>query len=191
MRADAKKNYSHLLTVAREVVIEHGVDSSMREIARRAKVGLATLLRHFPTREALFEALLCKNLDALAAKAGELETSKPPDETLVTWFREGVAFTHRYRGVAELMASAHADPDSPLYASCATVHSVGARLLLRAQAEGVARADMDGEDLFALMSSLAWLVGQPGFAARADHLAHLITSAILIQRPFSAVTKAT
>jgi AcrR family transcriptional regulator len=190
MRADAKKNYNHLLTVARDVVTEHGVDASMRDIARRAGVGLATLLRHFPTREALFEALLCKNLDALALKAGELETSKPPDEALVTWFRDGVAFTHSYRGVAELMASAHADPDSALFTSCATVHSVGARLLLRAQAEGTARADMDGEDLFALMSALAWLVGQPAFAPRADHLFDIIASAILTNRPGNDVKKA-
>lgn len=62
MRADAKKNYSHILAVAREVVTQHGADASMRDIARRADVGLATLLRHFPTREALFEALLCTNL---------------------------------------------------------------------------------------------------------------------------------
>src|SRR6201999_4624731 len=74
-RADAKKNYSHILTVAHEVVTEHGADASMRDIARRADVGLATLLRHFPTREALFEALLCTNLDALTQKADELETS--------------------------------------------------------------------------------------------------------------------
>ena len=118
MRADARKNYDHLLAVAHDVVIEHGVDSSMREIARRANVGLATLFRHFPTREALFEALLRMNVDALAQKAGELETSNSPDEALVSWFREGVAFTHIYSGVCALMASAHADPDSALYASC-------------------------------------------------------------------------
>ena len=102
MRADARKNYSHLLAVAHDVVIEHGVDASMREIARRANVGLATLFRHFPTREALFEALLRTNLDALTQKAGELETSNPPDEALVSWFREGVAFTHTYSGVCRL-----------------------------------------------------------------------------------------
>ena len=137
----------------------------MREIARRAGVGLATLLRHFPTREALFEALLRTNLEALTQKAGELETSNPPDEALVSWFREGVAFAHSYSGVVALMASAHEDPDSALYATCAAVHSAGARLLLRAQAEGTARADMDGVDLFALMSALGWLVGQPGVRA--------------------------
>ncbi|QNH16851.1 tetR family regulatory protein [Xanthomonas sp. SS] len=182
MRADARKNYSHLLAVARDVVTEHGADASMRDIARRAEVGLATLLRHFPTREALFEALLRMNLEALTQKAGELEASSPPDEALVSWFREGVAFTHSYSGVVALMASAHADPESALYATCAAVHAAGARLLLRAQAEGTARADMDGTDLFALMSALAWLVGQPGFAPRADHLFDMIAGTILMTR---------
>jgi AcrR family transcriptional regulator len=191
MRADAQKNYSHLLAVARDVVAEQGADASMRDIARRADVGLATLLRHFPTREALFEALLRTNLQALTQKAGELETSSPPDEALVSWFREVVAFVQSYSGVVALMASAHADPDSALYATCAAVSSAGARLLLRAQAEGTARADMDGVDLFALMSGLGWLAGQPGFAPRADHLLQMITSAILTQRPGNKVKKAT
>ena len=191
MRADARKNYNHLLAVARDVVTEHGVDASMRDIARRANVGLATLFRHFPTREALFEALLCTKLDALTQKAAELETSSPPDEALVSWFREGVAFVHSYSGVVALMASAHADPDSALYASCTAVHAAGARLLLRAQAEGTARADMDGDDLFALMSALGWLVDQPSFAPRADHLFHIIASAILTNRSSKNVKKAT
>ena len=190
MRADAKKNYSRLLAVARDVVTEHGVDASMRDIARRAHVGLATLLRHFPTREALFEALLRTNADALTQQAAELETSSPPDEALVSWFRQGVAFTHSYSGVCALMASAHADPDSALHASSTALWAAGARLLVRAQAEGTARADMDGVDLFALMSGLAWLAGQPSFAPRADHLFDLITSAILTNRPSSEVKKA-
>jgi AcrR family transcriptional regulator len=58
MRADARKNYTHLLAVARDVITDNGVNASMRDIARRANVGSATLLRHFPTREALFEAFL-------------------------------------------------------------------------------------------------------------------------------------
>jgi AcrR family transcriptional regulator len=191
MRADARKNYSHLLAVARDVVTEHGVDASMRDIARRAHVGLATLLRHFPTREALFEALLRTNADALTQQAAELETSSPPDEALVSWFREGVEFTHTYGGVCDLMASAHANPDSALHASSTALHDAGARLLLRAQTDGTARADMDGEDLFALMSALAWLAGQPAFASRADHLVHVITSAILTNRSSNHVKKAT
>lgn len=190
MRADAKKNYSHLLAVAGDVVAEHGADASMRDIARRAEVGLATLLRHFPTREVLFEALLRLNVDVLMQQADELEASSSPDDALVSWFREAVAFTHSYSGVCELMASAHDDPDSALHALSTALRTVGARLLQRAQAEGTARADMDGVDLFALMSALGWLVGQPGFAPRGDHLFDLITSAILTTRPANKVRKA-
>ncbi|APG05563.1 TetR family transcriptional regulator [Luteibacter rhizovicinus DSM 16549] len=190
MRADAKKNYSHLLAVAANVVAEHGADASMRDIARRAEVGLATLLRHFPTREALFEALLRMNVDVLMQQADELQASSSPDDALVSWFREAVAFTHSYSGVCELMASAHDDPDSALHALSTALRTVGARLLQRAQAEGTARADMDGVDLFALMSALGWLVGQPGFAPRGDHLFDLITSAILTARPGNKVRKA-
>jgi AcrR family transcriptional regulator len=190
MRADAKKNYNHLLAVARGVVSEHGADASMRDIARRANVGLATLFRHFPTREALFDALLRTNADALTQLAAELETSRSPDEALVSWFREAVAFTQTYSGVCALMASAHADPDSALHASSTALWAAGARLLLRAQAEGTARSDMNGADLFALMSALAWLAGQPVFAPRANNLFHLITSGILTNRPGRDVKKA-
>lgn len=179
MRADARKNYSHILAVARAAISEHGADVSMRDIARRSEVGLATLLRHFPTREALFEALLCTNLDALTQKAGELETSDAPGEALMTWFREWLAFAQSYRGIVAMMSAAHTNPESALYASCAAVHAASAGLLLRAQAEGTARADMNGDDLFALMTALGWAVDQPSFAPRADHLVDLITSAIL------------
>ncbi|MBB5408276.1 AcrR family transcriptional regulator [Paraburkholderia sp. Clong3] len=191
MRADARKNYSHLLAVARDVVTEHGADASMRDIARRADVGLATLFRHFPTREALFEALLRMNVDELIQQAAKLETSNPPDEALVSWFREGVAFVRSYSGICALFATAHADPDSALHASSTALRSAGARLLRRAQAEGTARADIDGVDLFALMSALGWLDGQPGFAPRGDHLFHIITSAILTNRSSNDVEKAT
>jgi hypothetical protein len=136
----------------------------------------------------LFEALLRTNLDALTEKAGELETSSPPDDALVSWFGEVVAFVQGYSGVVALMASAHADPSSALYATCAAVHSAGARLLLRAQTEGTARADINGEDLFALMSALGWLGGQPSFAPRAANLFHLITSAILTDPPSNDLT---
>jgi AcrR family transcriptional regulator len=182
MRADARKNYSHILTVAREIVAEHGTEASMRDIARRADVGLATVLRHFPTREALFEALLCTNLDTLTGRADELGTSSAPDEALVTWVREWVAFAQSHKGVVAMMAAAHTNPGSALYASCAAVHAASARLLCRAQTEGMARADMNGDNLFALMTALGWAVDQPSFAPQADHLLRLMMSAILTDR---------
>ncbi|KQV16775.1 TetR family transcriptional regulator [Rhizobium sp. Root1203] len=187
MRSDAKKNYDHLLTVARDVVAEHGTDVSMRDIARRAEVGLATLLRHFPTREALFEALLRTNLDALTQRAGELEASTPPAEALLTWFHEWIAFTKSHKGVVALMAAAHTNPDSALYASCAALHAASARLLLAAQGKGTARIDITGDDLFGLMSALGWLVDLPSFAPRAGHLVDIVASAILTNEHSDAV----
>ena len=178
MRADAEKNYNKVLAVARDVFSEHSADASMRDIARRSGVGLATLLRHFPSRDALFEALLCTNLDALTQRADELEKAASPDEALVSWFREWVAFAQSYRGVVAMMAAAHTNSESALYASCAAVHSASARLLRRAQALGKARNDINGDDLFALMAALGWAVDQPSFAPRAEHLSRIIANAI-------------
>jgi hypothetical protein len=90
-----------------------------------------------------------------------------------------VAFARSYKGVVGMMASAHTNPGSALYASCAAVHSASGRLLARAQAAGAAREDMNGDDLFALMTALGWAIDQPSFAPRADHLVRLITSAVL------------
>ena len=178
MRADAKKNYDHLIAVARDVITEQGADASMREIARRAQVGMATLLRHFPTRESLFEALLHIKVEELTSQAAELESSSLPDVALMTWFREGVAFTQSYSGICTWLASAHSDPDSALHAASTKLRTAGGRLLARAQAEGTARADVDGVDLFAMMAGLAWLLGQTAFASREDHFLTLIGDAL-------------
>jgi AcrR family transcriptional regulator len=179
MRADARKNYDQLLTVATTVVAEQGANASLRDIARRADVALATLYRHFPTREALLEALLRTGFDELAARADELETSSSPQNALAWWLRECVTWAHQYRGVTELMVAAIEDAESALHASCVTMRAAGTRLLTRAQAEGTARADLDGTDLFALVGALAWLGDQPALAARADHLFGVVSGAIL------------
>lgn len=182
MRADAKKNYHHLLAVGRQVVTEHGAEASLRDIARKAGVGLATLYRHFPTREALLDALLRDSLDELTRRAIVLETSTSPNEALVSWFSDGVAFVQRFSGAVNLMAAALSDKDSALHASCVAVRSAGAALLLRAQTEGAARQDIDGTDLFALMGALGWLGDQPLFAPRASHLFEIVADAILKKR---------
>jgi AcrR family transcriptional regulator len=182
MRADAKKNYDHVLAVARDVFTEQGADASLRDVARKAGVGLGTLYRHFPTREALLEALLRASFDALTARAGELETSGSADDALVSWLRETIAVTHSHHGVITSMMAAIADLNSALHASCVTLRASGARLLARAQAEGLARLDIDGADLFALVGALAWLNDQPSHAPRADHLFSVIASAILLNR---------
>ncbi|MFG6200268.1 TetR/AcrR family transcriptional regulator [Nonomuraea sp. JJY05] len=179
MRADARKNYDQLLAVASAVVTEEGADASLRDIARRAGVGLATLYRHFPTREALLETLLRTSFDELTTRADELETSNSPEDALVSWLRDCVACAHEYRGVVTLMMAAIEDAESALHTSCVTMRAAGTRLLARAQAAGTARTDIDGTDLFALVGALAWLNDQPSLAPRADHLFGIISSTIL------------
>jgi AcrR family transcriptional regulator len=179
MRADARKNHDQLLAAAREVVTEHGADASLRDIARKAGVGLGTLYRHFPTREALLETLLREGFDELAVRAAELEATSPPRDALVAWLRECVGFAREYRGVTELMVAAIEDPGSALHESCVSMRGAGTRLLVRAQDGGAARTDLDGTDLFALVAALAWLGDQPGLAARAGHLCDVVTGAVL------------
>ena len=112
MRADAQKNHDHLLVVAHDVVVEQGAEASLRDVARRARVGLGTLYRHFPTREALLDELLRTSFDDLAGRARELENSSTPEEALSAWLRQCVACAHEYRGVTSLMMAAIEDPKS-------------------------------------------------------------------------------
>lgn len=182
MRADAEKNHRHLLAVASEVVAERGADMSLRDVARRAGVGLGTLYRHFPTREALLDALLRDGFEELAAYGAELEGSVSPEEALTSWLRRCVAGAREYRGITTLMMAAIEDPGSALHASCVTMRAAGTRLLSSAQAAGVARSDIDGTDLFALIAALAWLNDQPSTISRADHLFDVLASAILSKR---------
>jgi len=180
MRADAKKNYEHLLAVARKVITEQGNDVSLRDIARKAEVGLGTLYRHFPNREALLEALLRTSFEALAARADELQTSGDSANALIMWFQEVVAFTHEHRGVIAPMVSAIDDDHSALHTSCVSLRSAGAALLSRAQADGKARVDLDGTELFDLIAAVAWLREQPSHSSRADRIFGIITGAILV-----------
>ena len=190
MRADARKNYDRLLAVGRDVVAEYGAEASLRDVARRADVGLGTLYRHFPTREALLEALLRTNVDELTAHAADRETSSTPADALASWLRDSVALTHQYRGVAGLLTAAMEDTESALHSSCVALHDAGTRALDRAHAAGVARADVDGTDLFALVASLAWLYDQPSLAPRADHLLAVVSDAVLTPRADSDADRA-
>jgi AcrR family transcriptional regulator len=179
MRSDAKENYHHLLSTARAVIADEGVDASLRDIARKAGVGLATLFRHFPTREALLDSLLRDSLEELTRKAAALEGAASPAEALVCWLRDAVAFVRAYSGVVTMMSAALSDPASALHASCENLRSAGTRLLVRAQEAGEADKSMTGSDLFALIGALGWLGDQASFAPRSEYLFDIITSAVL------------
>src|ERR1700756_4745030 len=98
MRADAQRNYAKLLGAASAAFVESGADDvSLEEIARRAGVGIGTLYRHFPTRQALLEAVYLGQVEALSARADELLASDSPEEAFAAWLRALVGFSSTKR----------------------------------------------------------------------------------------------
>jgi AcrR family transcriptional regulator len=191
-RADAQRNYERLLSVAREVVDEQGTQASLRDIARRAGVGLGTLYRHFPTRDALLEALLRQGFDRLAAKAEALAGSRSPDEALMEWLRDFTRNSTAYRGLPGSMMALLADEHSPLHASCQAMRDAATRLLKRAQDTGHIRPDVDGTDLFALVNAIGWIAEQaPTLAARRDRLFSLVMDGLAGQPPATLAREVT
>src|ERR1700760_5172578 len=83
-RADARRNYDKVIAAAREAFAEGGTSTSLEEIARRAEVGIGTLYRNFPNRQALLEAVYVGELDDLCSAAAEMDGLEPWD-ALVTW----------------------------------------------------------------------------------------------------------
>jgi AcrR family transcriptional regulator len=160
MRADARRNYERLLGEADSAFARHGTDASLEDIARRAGVGIGTLYRHFPTREALLEAVLHDRFTALTALARELAASLPPRAALAEWLREFSARATAYRGLPGSVLATMEDEASQLYSSCHAMRAAGAELLRHAQRDGVVRADADPTDVFVLACSLAWAIEQ-------------------------------
>jgi AcrR family transcriptional regulator len=177
-RADARRNHERLLAAAGDVVAEQGTQASLREVARRAEVGLGTLYRHFPTRDALLEALLRQRFDDLAEAARELADAAP-EQALTEWLRRFLAGSTTYRGLATSMMATLGDEGSPLSASCHAMREAAGALLLRAQESGHVRSDVDRLEVFALVSALGWIADEaPVLADRTEHLFSLVMDAL-------------
>ncbi|MFG1709496.1 TetR/AcrR family transcriptional regulator [Nonomuraea sp. M3C6] len=177
-RAHAQRNRELLLTAARDAFAVHGTDASLRDVARRAGVGIGTLYRHFPTREALLEALLDSNFDTLRQRAEDLLDSpaRPPHDALLAWLGELAAGARTYQGLPQSIMAALANEGSELHASCAAMQASGARLLHRAQEAGQVRADVTVYEVIALALGLAWAAQQPG--GPADLMGRLLSTAM-------------
>ncbi|MEQ4206287.1 helix-turn-helix domain-containing protein [Actinopolymorpha sp. B9G3] len=183
MRADARRNYERLLAVARDVFAEHGTDASLRDVARRAGVGIGTLYRRFPTRESLLEAIVRDGFDNLRTSAQELLGAQLPRDALLTWLRQLAAGSATFRGLPESVMAALHDEDSELHASCQAMRTAGAQLLDRAQRSGAVRADVTADELLALAAGVAWVSKQsPGGAALVDRLLTLANDGLATER---------
>ena len=94
-RADAARNYDRLVTAARETFAEHGTDSSLEEIARRAGVGIGTLYRRFPSRTALLEAVYVEEIQSVCDRAYDCDRELEPFDALAAWLRSFLGYGFR------------------------------------------------------------------------------------------------
>jgi AcrR family transcriptional regulator len=157
LRKDAARNREKLLAAAVELFAERGTEGSLEEVAKRAGVGIGTLYRHFPTRDALVEAAYRNEVAQLRAAADELLAELPPDEALEAWMRRFVDYGSAKRGMRDALQSI-AGGGSDLFADTRGQVVEAVAVLLRAGAEaGTLRADVEPEDVLRAMSAI-WLV---------------------------------
>ncbi len=157
-RADARRNYEKVLAAAREAFAEGGEATSLEDIARRAGVGIGTLYRHFPNRQALVEALYVHEVEELARSAEELDGADPW-EALNSWFERLMGYLATKRALAAELTN-YLDADAPLFQACRTsLFAAGEPLLKHAQEAEVVRADVDFSDVLHMVIGISKLPG--------------------------------
>ena len=154
-RADARRNYERLLAAATAAFAEHGADDvSLEEIARRAGVGIGTLYRHFPARQALLEAVYRDQVDGLDALGAKLLTAESPGAALGEWLRAFVAFGRTKRSLSAALVST-VGRDAAFISECSMIlRRRTEELLGRAQDAGEARQGVQAGDILRLTHGL-------------------------------------
>jgi AcrR family transcriptional regulator len=164
-RADAVRNRERVLEAAKMVFSAGGAEASLEAVARTAGVGIGTLYRHFPTREALFEAVYRREVQQLADLAEQLKQKEEPIEALRQWMRSNVTFVATKKGMSAALAlAAYKNPE--LYSHTFERLTRAAGMLLdRAVAAGEIRADISPEDLLRALVGMCYMHDRPGWQA--------------------------
>ena len=164
-RIDALRNRERLLAAAKAVFSAGGPEASLEAVAKRAGVGIGTLYRHFPTREALFEAVYRREVDQLADLAEQLKDDAAPAEALRRWLRSNVAFVATKKGMAAALAlGAPRSPELAAYLFERLTKALGL-LLDRATAAGEIRGGINPEDLLRTLIGMCIIHERPGWQA--------------------------
>jgi AcrR family transcriptional regulator len=152
-RADARRNRARLLDVAEDVFATRGVGASTEDIAAAAGVGIGTLFRHFPTKEALLEAVFVERLRRLAAEAEHLASldGVHAGDAFFTFFRHVLDQARGKTALADALASAGIDLEHTAADLKPYLHSALEHLLTRAQQAGAVRGDISIAELLALL----------------------------------------
>ncbi|HEV2460551.1 MAG TPA: helix-turn-helix domain-containing protein [Ktedonobacterales bacterium] len=177
LRADARQNYERLVEAAAASIAELGPNVSLEEVAKRAGVGIGTLYRHFPNRQALLEAVYRDQVNANCARGRELLATTPPGEALLLWLHSLLTYNLSMRGLKEALMAGEVSPQT---SECkAMMHGVGGELLSRAQEGGAVRRDIEITDLLRLVHSIALMV-EPGAegTARAERIFEVMVAGL-------------
>jgi AcrR family transcriptional regulator len=153
-RADAARNYDKLLAAAREAFTSEGEDASLEGIARRADVGIGTLYRNFPTRQALLEAVYIEEVEGICRAVQEFD-GEDPWAALTGWLRRFADYAETKKALAgELMA--YMDEGSEVFLHCRhAIKAAGTPLLEAAQRSGDVRPDVRFMDVVRMIGGIA------------------------------------
>jgi AcrR family transcriptional regulator len=174
MRADAQRNRDLLLTAAVAAFSRDEPEITLESIARDAGVGIGTLYRHFPSREALVEAAYRSELGRLCDAVPGLLASRPADQALRAWMAMFLEYMTTKRGMSEALRKVIASGGDPFAESRARLLAAFAALMQAGAKDGTLRADLDPADLMASMSGVSLAAGDPGQRAQAGRLLDLL-----------------
>ena len=180
-RADARRNYEKVLAAAREAFAEGGESTALEEIARRAGVGIGTLYRNFPNRQALVEALYVDEVEEVCRVAAELEGADDPWEALSSWFERFIGYIATKQALASELVN-YMGKDAPLFTSCRTLlWTAGEPLLKRAQESGVVRPDVSIGDVMQMVMGISKIpTSEPG---QAQHIVRVALDGLRYRPP--------
>jgi len=181
-RADAVRNRERVLAAAKAVFSAGGPDASLEAVARRAGVGIGTLYRHFPTREALFEAVYRREVEQLGELAEQLKSEASPVAALRRWLRSNVEFVATKKGMVAALSLAVHGSSSELYAYTfdRLTKAVGA-LLDRAVVAGEIRPDISPEDVLRILAGMSYMYDQPGWHKSVLRLVDVFVDGLRVQ----------
>jgi AcrR family transcriptional regulator len=161
LRADAARNRQRLVDAAVEEFAAHGADASLEQIAARAGVGIGTLYRHFPDRQALLVAVYQDGFGELAETGRALLDADDPFDALAQWLAAKLAYSRSDRALAASVIIDLLDrPETAQTEPCESMRSTGSALLQRAVRAGAVRKDVTLDDLSRLVGAIALASGR-------------------------------
>ena len=183
LRADAQRNRDRLLAVAVRAFSKDGPDVTLESIARDAGVGIGTLYRHFPTREALVEAVYRKDLAQLCDAAADLLRAAPPDQATRAWMDRFIDYMITKRGMADALRALIASGGDPFVQSRGRLLGAITMLLAAGVAVGTIRGDVEPGDVLASLSGVSLAAGEPARRDQARRMLDLLMDGLRYRPP--------